>query len=182
VKRALPLWLVAVVPTTLAAHGLAYVLAHRSLSGPQHTWVLPTFDVSIAVLLTSCAVLLAGALLRAGILAHTSVEHSTRGLWMRLSCAQLLLFVAMERAEGTHAGVLGCVAQVAAALCVAFLLTLFSRVLAGCVIAGESAMRYIDRLATGAPSFVARRPRAAAYALFASAGSSRFQRPPPYNG
>lgn len=181
-RRALPLWLAAVVPTTLAAHGLAYVLSGRSTAGAEHAWVMPTLECSVALLVALCTVLTASALLKAGVFIHTAAEHSTFALWGRLAFAQIAIFAAMEQAEGSHAGLFGCAVQVLAAFCVAFLLALFSRMLARCTACARVFSRYIERLSVNVAAFVPRRPRSTEYALSVSAGTARFQRPPPVAG
>lgn len=181
-KRALPLWLAAVVPTTLAAHGLAYILSGRSTAGAEHAWVMPAMECSVAFLVALCTAATASALLRAGVFMHTAAEHSTIALWGRLAVSQIAIFALMEQAEGSHAGLFGCAVQVLAALCVAFLLALFSRMLARCVRCARSFSRYIERISRIGSTFVPRRPRSIAYALFVCAGSARFQRPPPVSG
>ncbi len=82
--------------------------------------------------------MLAGALLKAGILMHTAAERSMIELFPRLAVSQLGMFAAMERLEGTHAGLLGCAVQVAVALCVACVLSLFSRLLVRCITGAQA--------------------------------------------
>lgn len=179
-KRPLPLWIAAVVPATLVGHGLAYALAGRSASDAQHAWVAPALECSLAVLAALCCALVAGALLKAGVMAHTASERSTIELWPRLALAQLVMFCAMERAEGTHAGVAGCIVQIAIALAVAYVLSLFTRMLVRCVASAQAECEYLRRLVDRtAASFVAREPQCIARALAVCAGSARFQRPPP---
>jgi hypothetical protein len=180
VKRALPLWIAAVVPATLVGHGLAYALAGRSSSDAQHAWIAPALECSLAVLAALCCALVSGALLKAGVMIHTAAERSTIELWPRLAFAQLLLFSAMERIEGTHASIAGCVMQMLVALAVAYVLALFSRLLVRCIASAEAACEYLERLACGAASiFIPRAPQSVAHALAVRAGNARFQRPPP---
>ena len=179
-KRPLPLWIAAVVPATLVGHGLAYALGGRSAAGAEHAWVGPALECSLAVLAALCCALTADALLKAGILTHTAAERSVIELWPRLSAAQLLMFAAMERLEGTHAGIAGCIVQLAVALCVAYVLSLFSRLLVRCINGAREASHYLERL-THAPAsiFISLQPQCVAHALAVRAGSSRFKRPPP---
>jgi hypothetical protein len=180
VKRPLPLWIAAVVPATLVAHGLAYALAGRSASDVQHAWVAPALECSLAVLAALCCALVAAALLKAGVMTHTATERSAIELWPRLALVQLVMFCAMERAEGTHASIAGCIVQIAVALAVAYVLSLFSRMLVRCIAGAEDACEYLRRLADGASAiFLAREPQCVAHTLAACAGSARFQRPPP---
>jgi len=132
-----------------------------------------------ALLLLSFA-LVGGALLKAGIIAHTAAERSTIELWPRLGAAQLLMFTLMERAEGTHAAITGCAIQLAVALAVAYLLSLFSRLLVRCIQGAREACEYLERLhAVVSAAFIVRQPQCAAHALAVRAGSARFKRPPP---
>lgn len=179
-KRPLPLWIAAVVPATLVGHGLAYAIGGRSAAGAQHAWVAPALECSLAVLAAMCCALMADALLKAGILAHTAAERSTMELWPRLALAQLAMFAAMERLEGTQAGVAGCVVQIAVALCVAYVLSLFSRLLVRCIAGAQAASRFLERLTQSPAALpVAAYPQCVAHALAVRAGSSRFKRPPP---
>jgi len=124
--------------------------------------------------------MLADALLKAGILIHTAAERSTIELFPRLAVAQLAMFAAMERLEGTHAGPLGCAVQIIVALCVAYGLSLFSRLLVRCITGAQAASRYLQRLLDDCTArFVSRRPYSTAHALAVRAGTARFQRPPP---
>ena len=179
-KRPLPLWIAAVVPATLVGHGLAYAIAGRSAADSHHAWIEPALECSFAVLAALCCWLLSDALVKAGVMVHTAAERSTLDLAPRLALAQLALFAGMERAEGTHAGVIGCIVQIAVALAVGYVLSLFTRLLACCAASADAACEYLRRLAACAPSrFIARDPQCVAYALAVRAGNARFQRPPP---
>lgn len=179
-KRPLPLWIAAVVPATLVGHGLAYALAGRSMSDAHHAWVAPALECSLALLAALCCALVSGALLKAGIMVHTAAERSTIELWPRLALMQLLIFSLMERAEGTHAGAAGCAIQLVIALAVAYVLSLFSRLLVRCIAGAQQASQYLERL-TQAPAsfFISLQPLCVAHALAVRAGSARFKRPPP---
>lgn len=179
-KRPLPLWIVAVVPATLIGHGLAYAIAGRSTAGMQHAWVAPALECSMAVFAALCCSLVADALLKAGVLVHTAAERSTIELWPRLALAQVALFFGMERLEGTQVGVAGCLVQLLIALAVAYVLSIFSRLLVSCVAGAQAASKYLERLTTGAAAiFVVRHPQCISHALAVRAGNARFQRPPP---
>jgi hypothetical protein len=178
-KRALPLWLAAVVPATLAGHALAYALSGRSAADGHHAWMAPALECSLALLFAICSALLGTALLKAGILMHTAAERSWIALWPRLAVVQLALFIVMERAEGAHAGTFGCIMQILTALLAAYVLNLFARLLACCVKSTVAVSRYLERALHTVTSFVSRRPAPAAYALAVRAGRARFQRPPP---
>jgi hypothetical protein len=179
VKRPLPVWIAAVVPATLVGHGLAYAMAGRNAADAHHAWVAPALECSLAFLAALCCAMLAGALLKAGVLVHTAAERSTIELLPRLAFAQLAMFAVMERVEGTHAGIAGCAVQVIVALCVAYVLSLFSRLLVRCIEGARAASHYLQRLLECAASFVPRLPHNEAYALAVRAGTARFQRPPP---
>lgn len=178
-KRALPLWLAAVVPATLAGHALAYALSGRSAADGHHAWMAPALELSVALLLACCMALAVDALLRSGMFAHTAAERSWIALWPRLSIAQLVLFVAIEYSEGTHASLLGCAVQIFVALITAYILYAFAHLLVRCAQCTQAASRYLERMLRPVTSFVSRRPAPVAYALAVRAGSSRFQRPPP---
>lgn len=179
-KRALPVWLAAVLPATLAGHGLAYALTGRSAAGAEHSWMAPALEISLALLAAICAALIGGTLCRAGILKRTRAERSLIALWPRLAASQLLLFALIERAEGTSAGISGSLVQILVALAAAWLLCLFARVLARCRARSQEAGAYLERMFSARFSFVSRRPAAPAYALAVRAGRARFQRPPPF--
>ena len=179
VKRPLPLWFAAVVPATLVGHGLAYAISGQSAADGRHAWMLPALECSLALLLALSFLCAGQALLKAHIFVHTSVEKSCLALWPRLALAQIVLFSAIERAEGGHAGLMGVLAQVFVALLVAYVLSLFARLLGSCARSAEHASRYLARLLQSVTSFVSRRPAPIAYALAIHAGTSRFQRPPP---
>ena len=179
-RRRLPLWIAAVVPATLVGHGLAYALAGRSASDAHHAWVAPALECSLALLAALGCALVAGALMKAGIMVHTAAERSTIELWPRLALMQLLMFSLMERAEGTHAGAMGCAIQLVVALAVAYVLSLFSRLIVRCIAVAGEACEYLERLCDNvAAVFITPQPQCAAYALAVRAGSARFKRPPP---
>jgi hypothetical protein len=177
VKRALPLWIAAVVPATLVGHVL--VCAMSGCDDIHHAWMAPALEISLALLGAFCASLLANALLRAGIFTHTAAERSWTALFLRLAPAQLAIFAAIERSEGGHAGTLGCAMQILVAVIAAYILYAFAHLLAKCAEGTEAASRYLERIQRAVTSFVSRRPPAVAYALAVHAGRSRFQRPPP---
>lgn len=178
-KPALPLWLAAVVPATLAGHGLAYALSGRSAADGHHAWMAPVLEISLGLLIAACMVLAADALMRAGVFAHTAAERSWLALWPRLALAQLALFGTIEQLEGTHAGMFGCAVQIFVALVTAYVLYAFAHLLARYARNSEAASRFLQRVLQSVTSFVSRRPAAISYALAVHAGHSRFQRPPP---
>ena len=178
-KRALPLWLAAVVPAALAGHGLTYALMGRSSADGHHAWVAAALEYSLVLLLSICSTMLGSTLLRAGVLIHTSAERSWLSLWPRLALLQLALFAGMERAEGTHAGLLGCAIQILTALVAAYLLYLFGQLLVRCGMTGETLSHYHKRALPAIFSFVSRRREPIAHVLAVRAGTARFQRPPP---
>jgi hypothetical protein len=145
----------------------------------SHTWLAPALECSLALLVAVLLVRAGQILLRAHILVHTAAERSCLALWPRLALAQMVLFYAMESAEGRHAGLTGAIVQIAVALVVAFVLSVFARVLGACAQSAERAVQYLARLLQSVTSFVSRRPAPIAYALAVHAGTARFQRPPP---
>jgi hypothetical protein len=142
--------------------------------------MIPVLECSIALLAAILALCLAQSLLKARILVHTAAEKTCLALWPRLAIAQTLIFIAMERAEGRHAGLSGAAVQILVALAVSYVLSLFTRVLVACAQCAEHASRYLARLLQTVNTFVSRRPTGIAYALAVHAGTARFQRPPPF--
>jgi hypothetical protein len=179
VKAPLPVWAAAVLPAALVGHGLAYAAAGRPLIDAHHAWLAPAFELSAAFLIALCLALAGGTLIRIKVLAHSSIERSMLALWPRMALAQIAAFVLMERAEGSHAALFGCLIQIAVALGAASLLSLFARLLVRCVRLASQACAYIERLRTVGRVFVLGEPRTCAFALAVVAGSHRFQRPPP---
>ena len=147
--------------------------------GGNHAWIVPASEVSVAVLLALAFTLIGEHLLRARVLAHTLAERSAMALWPRLTVAQVMLFAAVERAEGTTPSPLGYAAQLTVALFAAVLLAAFARVLAKCARKSEEASRYLQRLFTCACRFVRYEPPMLAYALAGRRTARRFARPPP---
>jgi hypothetical protein len=178
-RRTLPLWLTAVVPGTIAGHAVAYALSGRTAAGGHHGWIVPASEVSAAVLLALTFTLIGGHLLRARVLAHTLAERSATALWPRLAIGQVVLFAAVERAEGTMPSLIGFAAQLTVALFAAVLLAAFARVLAKCARNSEEASRYLQRLFMSACRFVRYEPSVLAQALAGRRIAPRFARPPP---
>lgn len=179
VRRSLPIWCAAVIPSMLVGHAAAYALAGRTVTDARHGWLAPTLECSLAVLLGVCTLLLASTLLRWGIFKRTKAERSLLELWPRLALAQLVLFGAIENWEGAHVTLLGIAAQLVTALCAAYLLSLFSRLIVRCIAGADRASRYLERLLTETVAFAGSEPAPRSFALLACAGHSRFQRPPP---
>ena len=178
-KRALPLWIAAAVPSTIAGHALAYAASGQTASDARHAWLQPALEISLAIAAAACAYFLAQSLVRAGILVHTSCERSYLALWPRLAAVQIALYTAVEFAEGVHPNLTGWGAQILTALLAALLLALFARFLAHCVAGTLAASRYLQRLLNDAAPFVTRRPAPIPSTLPVSLGTARFQRPPP---
>lgn len=179
-KRPLPLWLAAVIPATLAGHGLAYALTGRSAADAHHAWMAPVLECSIALLVAFVLLALGSALLKAHILIHTQVERSWTALWPRLALSQILLFTAIERAEGAHVAAIGVLMQIVIALLIAYTVSLFAGLLVRCARSAYAASRYLQRMLHSAARYANRRPALVAQALAVRVGTSRFQRPPPY--
>lgn len=178
-KRLLPLWVIAIVPATLAAHLFDYAVAGRNSTDGAHAWLLPALHISLALVAGLSLTLLAIALttVRRG---EALVRHSLFEVWPRLALAQTAMFAVMEHVEGNHVSLFGCLAQVVVAFITSYLLTRFARLLDECQPRAEEASRYIERIYAALPAlFVRRRPHAMAYALAVRAGRARFKRPPP---
>jgi len=180
VRKSLPLWFGAVVPSMLVGHAAGYALSGRPLIDARHGWFASALENSSIALIALCAILVACALLYAGFFKHSSIERSLVELWPRLAIAQIVLFAAAESAEGLHLTPAGILTQIATALCAAYLLSLFSRLLLRCIAHTDEAQRYLQRLLEEVAAFVCREPAPRSVTLFASAGHSRFQRPPPF--
>lgn len=168
-----------VVPATLAGHALAYALTGRSAADGHHAWMQPAWECSLALLATICMVMVGGTLLRAGLLVRTNAERSFWALWPRLALAQLVFFSIVERAEGTHAGLTGCIAQLFTAAIAALLLASFARMLLRCERCASDASRYLERLLNAPASMFLGRAEPALCALSVRAGRALFSRPPP---
>ena len=180
VRKSLPLWVAAALPAMLAGHAAAYAWAGSPVADGRHAWFAPTLEWSAAALATICALLVATALSRSGILARTRVELSVIESWPRLALTQLLLFGAVETLEGHSVTLLAVAMQLAAAFCAACLLYLFSRLVERCIDATAEASRYLERLFAAAAVFAGRELASRTVALSVTAGHSRFQRPPPF--
>ena len=178
-RKSLPLWCAAVIPSMLVGHAAAYTLLGRTMTDARHGWLIPALECSLAVLLGACTLFLASALLRWGIFKRTNVERSLVELWPRLALTQLLLFGAIESAEGARITLLAIAAQLVTALCAAYLLSLFSRLMMRCIAGADRAGRYLERLLTETVALVGRESAPRSVALLACAGHNRFQRPPP---
>lgn len=174
----IPLWLAAVLPAALIAHGCAYALAGDSLANGAHAWVAPAAELSTALLLTLAGALAGGTLLRLPFFQAGCIERSASHLWPRLAIAQTLVYAIAEHAEGTHATIIGVVLQVVVAVLAACVLAVFARLLDAAGARMERALGYRRRLLAAA-SFAARTNTAPVFALAVASGHARFQRPPP---
>lgn len=178
-RRSVPLWALAVLPATLVGHALAYALMGRAIADGRHAYFVPALDLSLALLAVLGLLTLGGALLRRRVLA-LDARGSIGSYWIKLAPLQIATFTVLERSEGHGATVEACLVQIAVALFAAVLLVCFARLLSKCVRVGEAAATYLHRfLAPPLPAYLHRTPVSLATALFAHAGSSRFQRPPP---
>ncbi len=180
VSKRLPLWLAAVVPSMAAGHVAGYALSGLSSADGRHGWLSPALEVCGAALIGLGALIIASTLLRAGVFRRSQIESSVLALAPRLAASQLVLFVAAETFEGRSITPAGIATQIVSALLAAYMLSLFSRIIERCIAGAAEAGSYLDRLAavTAAFSLIESAPRS--LALFASAGNSRFQRPPPF--
>ncbi len=157
------------------------MLAGRTMADGHHAWFAPTLEISAAVLIALCLALAGSALMRARVVAQVGVERSLMALWPRLAVAQFVLFAGMERAEGTHATLLGYAVQMAVALVAALVLSLFARLLARCIDSASEAGRYLERLFAEVATIISRRSVWCPSTLAVQIGSHRFVRPPPHS-
>lgn len=180
VKRAIPLWLLAAVPSTLMGHWLVYAWVGRSLSDGRHGYAMPSLELTAIVLGLLCAGLLAAALVRAGIIDRVRLETTGWSLWLKLAPVQVGLFAVVERFEGYVPSMAGCLLQCALAGAVAALLALFARFFFRCVLQSRETSAYLQRLLNSvSQTHVGRAPFTASLALCAGVGPIRFGRPPP---
>jgi hypothetical protein len=178
-RRTLPLWLLAIVPATIAGHALSYALAGRSMADARHSWISPVLEWSLALLGAAALAAAGGALVKAGILARPVAERSAFALWARLAPAQALLFVLVERAEGVSPSLAGYAVQILVALAAALLLASLARLLGECIRSADRAQAYLERVFAPQGFLLAARPPRPVFVLAATAGPHRFQRPPP---
>ena len=178
-RKSLPLWVAIAVPAMLAGHAAAYALAGLNSADARHAWFSPVLECSLAVLILTGTILLAGTFVGARIFARTKIEQSFFAVAPRLAIAQSLLFGAAETLEGAHITLAGIVAQLITAVFAAYLFSLFTRLLARCFATAVEASRYLQRLLAAVAVYVPRATPARASALFACAGPHSFQRPPP---
>jgi hypothetical protein len=180
VSRRLPLWFAAVVPSMAAGHVAGYALSGTTAADGRHGWLSPTLELSAAVLVGLGALIVANTLLRAGLFKRSKIEGSVLAVMPRLAASQLLLFVAAETFEGRNITPAGIATQLASALMAAYMLSLFSKLIERCIACADEACSYLERLVTATPAFSIIDPAPRALTLFATAGNSRFQRPPPF--
>jgi len=180
VSKRLPLWIAAVVPSMAAGHIAGYALTGITVSDGRHGWLTPTLEFSAATLLGLAALIVAGTLSRAGFLQRSKIESSVLALTPRLAASQLFLFVVIETFEGRSITPAGIATQILSALLAAYALSLFSKLVKRCIVFADEAGSYLERLVKAAASFAFAESAPRRIALFATAGSSRFQRPPPF--
>ncbi len=180
VSKRLPLWFAAVIPAMAAGHAAGYTLSGASLADGRHGWLSPALEVCTAALIGLGALIVASTLLRAGIFRRSKIESSVMALAPRLAASQLVLFVAAEAFEGRTVTPAGVATQLLSALLAAYMLSLFSKLVERCIACANEAGSYVERLAAVTAAFALVDPAPRTVALFASAGNSRFQRPPPF--
>lgn len=163
-----------------SGHIAAYALTGVALNDGRHGWLLPALDVSAAASIALGALIVAGTLLRAGVFQRTQIESSLLALAPRLAASQLFVFGVVETLEGRAVTPAGIAAQLASALLAAYALSLFSRLVARCIACADEAGRYLERFAGASAVFAIADPAPRTVTLFATAGNSRFQRPPPF--
>ena len=178
--KRLPLWFAAVVPSMAAGHVAGYALSGLSAADSSHGWLSPALEVCAAALIGLSALIVASTLLRTGIFRRSQLESSLVALAPRLAASQIVLFVAAERFEGRSITPAGIATQLLSALIAAYVLSLFGKLVERCIASADESGRYLERLAAGAAAFALIDPAPRIATLFASAGTSRFQRPPPF--
>jgi hypothetical protein len=180
VSRRLALWFAAVIPSMAAGHVAGYALSGTTAADGRHGWLSPTLELSAAALVGLGALIVASTLFRAGLFKRSKIESSVLALAPRVAAAQLVLFTLVETFEGRSVTPAGIATQLASALIAAYMLSLFSRLVKRCIACADEAGSYLERLAAPARAFSIVDPAPRALSLFATAGNSRFQRPPPF--
>lgn len=180
VKRRPPLWFAVAFPAMALGHIAGYGLSGATLADGRHAWLAPALELCATALTGLAALVLVRALLRAGIFAPSKIESSVVALAPRLAVSQLVLFAAAETFEGRAITPAGIATQLASALLAAYALSLFTKLVERCIASAEEAGRYLERLTAAPATFALVEPAPRAAALFATAGTSRFQRPPPF--
>jgi len=180
VSKRLPLWFAVVIPSMAAGHVAGYALSGVSTADGRHGWLTPALEVSAAALLGLGALIVASTLLRAGVFRRSNIESSILSLAPRLAASQIVLFVAAETLEGRAITPAGIATQIASALLAAYVLSLFSKLVKRCIACADEAGSYLERIITATAAFAVIEPAPRTVTLFASAGNSRFQRPPPF--
>ncbi len=180
VSKRLPLWIAAVVPSMAGGHIAGYALAGVSAADGRHGWLSPALEIGAAALIGLGALMLAATLLRAGIFRRSQIEGSVIALAPRLAASQLVLFLVAETLEGRTGTPAGIATQIVSALLAAYVLSLFGRLVERCIAGADEAGSYLERLAAATAVFGLIDPAPRTVTLFASAGNSRFQRPPPF--
>lgn len=169
-------WLPAAIPATLLGHGVCYALTGRVQSDGHHAYLVPALQYSAFLVASLCVLRLYSAL---GAEKVRSRLLRLDELWLRLSFAQILLYVTVESLEGFSISAVALVAQIAVALLAALALAGFSRLVSRCEQAAIDGSRYVARC-TATPLHIFFNDRSPAYALRIAAGTARFQRPPPH--
>jgi len=171
-------WFLAAIPATLVGHGIAYVLTGQSDADGRHSYLLPALECSLALLFTFCAARLLRALsLPRGPAATASSLLATAA---KLAVAQVALFALAERLEGHAPTAIGFAIQVVVALLAAVAIAYFARLVRRFERSAIDAGEYLRRFRLNAAVLRLDRARhSPAYALAVSAGTARFQRPPP---
>ena len=172
-------WLLAAIPATAFGHGLAYALAGREQADAHHSYLVPAFLYSAALLLAFCAARLLRALSRPRRL--SSAAPSLAATAAKLSIVKVALFALAERVEGFAPAPSAYAIQILVALFVAIAIVYFAQLVRRCERSAIEAGDYLRRvLALTAGLRFNHVSRAPAYALAVSAGPARFPRPPPY--
>jgi hypothetical protein len=171
-------WLLAAIPATAVGHGLAYVLTGHNQADGHHSYLAPAFGYSIALLIAFCAARLFRALSRSR--APSAAGFSFVATMAQLSLAQVALFTLAERLEGSTPTPIAYAIQIFVALLATIAIAYFTQLERRCERSAIQASEYLRRIRALTEGLrFARVPYSPAYALTISAGTARFQRPPP---
>ena len=172
------LWFLAAIPATIVGHALAYVFTGHDQADGHHSYLVPAFECSVALLLAFCAARLLRALSRPRPLSAT--DYSLAATMAKLSVVQIVLFTLAERLEGLAPAPIAYAIQLLVALLAAIAIAYFAQLVRRCERSTIQLSEYLHRcLALTEGLRFARAPHSPAYTLTITAGTARFQRPPP---
>jgi len=171
-------WFLAAIPATIVGHALAYVLTGHNQADGHHSYLVPAFECSVALLLAFCAARLLRALSRPRLL--SAAGYSLAAGMAKLSVIQIVLITLVERLEGFAPAPIAYAIQLLVALLTAIAIAYFAQLERRCERSTIQLSEYLRRcLALTDGLRFARALHSPAYTLTISAGTARFQRPPP---